>query len=190
MKTEKSRKKDEKKIQLNRIEKRLDEIEDCVNLGTFDNSILAMMIFLFALALGLLSLDVFNVVKNIPSIFIFAAYFILGSVLLVGLIFNYFLSIIQKNNRFGRKIFTLTFLQGNGFFVAIIFITSIILNLIEKNIQISPKLVTWIVVIEFVAIILYSIFKLRKDNKKYFEANFPFFIKRRMKEIKKGKKKK
>jgi hypothetical protein len=46
--------------------KRLDEIEQEVNLGTFDNAVLALMIFIVALSLAILSMGIPESFKGSP----------------------------------------------------------------------------------------------------------------------------
>ncbi len=175
------------KISQRTFSQRLNEIEESVNLGTLDTTILGLMIFVIAIVLTLISLGFPKLLINQPYFFAGTLVFFVLLTPIVYFIYLYAYSIIIKDGRFRNKIFIITYVLGLMTFIGLIWIFLFIVWIYERR-WITPAWLTEIItIILLIFSILYSILYISPRVKKYFQDNFKSLIEKRLKEIKKNK---
>ena len=117
-------KKDQILTEVKKLNKKIDIVEESVNLGTLDATMLTLMIFIVALGFTLLSLNFTKSIQNIPQLLVFGVYFVVLTIPLIMAIYGYALSILQKEARFWRKRWVFITFEGLGIFMGFLFVTS------------------------------------------------------------------
>ncbi len=171
-----------------RLNERLDGIEESVNLGTLDTTILGLMIFVVATALAALSLGFPKLLIHQPYMLTGAIIFLVFVIPLFYLIYQYALSVFVKDGRFTNKILTITYVFGLMTFVGLIWLFLFIAWIYERWWPTPPWLSTTIMIVFLLASVLLSTFYIRPKIGKYFKDNFPILIGRRLQELEKEKK--
>jgi len=179
--------------EIKKLSKKIDIVEESVNLGTLDATVLALMIFIVALGFTLLSLNFTKSIQNIPQLFVFGVYFVVLSIPVIMAIYTYTSSIFQKEARFWRKKWVFLMLEGLGLFIGFLFLMLWGFSFYEKwhgpgSVSKNFIYVTFVLVI--IGIILFLCLYERKKIDKYFRENFKNILERREAEIKRNKKRK
>jgi len=176
---------------LSYVEKRLNQVEDSVNLGTLDASILTLMIFIVGLGISLVSLGIPGIIKNSAPLFVGFIYLLVLIIPVISAIYGYALSIFEKNFRFGRKIITLTILQGLMMFVVGIWMLLFGFWIYESVLKIGKISSLAVYILAGAVLILSFVYCwIYPKTKEYFNQSFKHIIKRRLEEIKREKKNK
>lgn len=174
-----------KKIEseLNKLNRKLDLVRESANLGTFDSTVLLIMVFLITISLSLISLNVYKFLTNIPPLAVSFLYFVLFSVFVVAIFQGYLQTIFIKNGRFRGKCVYLSILQGMGAFLALLTALLFLFWGYEKNIgKISENYAQISMIVLLLISVGYGIYNYFK-NWKYFKENFKNILAERSKEI-------
>lgn len=160
------------------ISRRLNEIEQEINLGTFDNIVIASMFLIIAMVVSILLWSLSNYHKSIFYLMI-AAVLLLFLYNFSQLTLGFLNSIIFKDRRFTNKINVITILLSLFLFITLI----IVIPFGLEKIFISLDQNNWYIFYPMFAIILVSpiIFGIfiRPKITKFFVENFPnLFLKR------------
>jgi len=166
---------------VDKIFPKLNQIEQEVSLGTFDNAVLALMIFIVALSLAILSMGVPDSFKDSPALIITFFYIVLLAIPLISAIWSYAYSIFFKRGRFTTKINTITLLIAFLFFLFLNFVATIIILIIESNSFVLPNYSAFIVVgLIIVFVMIYSLRQIKPKIRIFFLEEYPRLILKRV----------
>ncbi|MBI3036507.1 hypothetical protein HYY73_01995 [Candidatus Woesearchaeota archaeon] len=165
------------------ILKRLDEIEESVNLGTLDTTIFGLMIFVFATALALVSIGFPKLIVNNPYVFVGSLVTLILIIPLIQYIFYYVETIFLKEGRFTKKKWIITVLTGEVFFIIEIWLFLFAASIYEKWWKIPQWLIVTITLILVLIAILVSLVYIKPRIDKYFNTNFKALLERREREL-------
>lgn len=172
--------KDQPKISPTKLWRRLNEIEQEVSLGTFDNIIVA---FLFLVVATIISILIY-LFSDFSSLFkiVFAAALLMFMIFFTQLVLGYINSIFSKTGRFSNKIKVLSILLGMLLFLVLVICLPLIIQYFLPNLnQNSPgNFIVIASIVYLVPVILGLIIK--EELTAFFVKNYPnlFFKKIRL----------
>ncbi len=169
-----------------KILRRLEEIEESINLGTLDTTIFGLMIFVFATMLSLISFGIPNLIVKSPYLVMGFLFFIMFTMPLVQYIFAYVQTIFFKEKRFTLKKRIITFLSGEIIFVVLMWGFLFVAWIYERWWPIPVYLIYIIFFGLLIVSILITSFYIKPKVNKYFDENFKTLLARRDLEIKKA----
>lgn len=167
------------------LTRRLNEIEESVNLGTLDTTILGLLFFVSALDFTFLSIGIPKLIAGNQYLLTGYVFFLLITAIpIAAYVWSYSSTIFFKPNRFTNKKRIITLLIGQMYFIVEmwLFLAAASIWNILQNYVVSITITLLLFAIVFSTCYIY-----RKVSE-YIEENFKALLARRQKEIEKEKK--
>lgn len=172
--------------EIEKFKTKLNLIEEYVNLGTLDNTILALMILIAGICLSVV-ISRFSSFPSSPYHLFITLMVVMFLIPFIYLLVGYLSSIFFKENRFTNKIYTITTLISIFICVVLLaFLPFLIVTLflflnINLDIQKQPVFTIILVIVYGVPIALW--FYLKKKISIYFGKYYPNVLLKRFKEM-------